>query len=103
MLAHPPRQDKKGLSVLPARGPGEGTPPGGPAAGNVDRPGGRGVGRVWSFQRKCIGCIWELGVLPRRGLGRGVGNSPEYTLTDVGAHTSTHNHAHSQPGLQTWA
>lgn len=38
----------------------------------------RGGGHLWNSQRKCIGFIWELGVLPRRvDRGGGVGNSPD--------------------------
>lgn len=53
-----------------------------------------------SSQRKCIGTVWELGMLPRRGLA--VEGEMEITLTYtlIDAHRCGLAHEYRQPGTQ---
>lgn len=88
-----------------AWGTQEGTTPGGPGGAGLALA-RRGVGHVGSSQRKYIGSIWELGVLPKRGrAGAGeLETALTHTLTD--AHrcglTLEYTQPHSQPHSQTW-
>ena len=77
----------------------------GQAAGSDCR---RGAGCAWSFQRKRIGCFWELGELPRRGqAGEGeLEIALTYTLTGAHKCGCAREYAQLRPQpahSQTWA
>lgn len=64
------------------------------------------MGHVGSSQRKYIGSIWELGVLPKRGRAGAGEWETALTHTLADAHrcglTLEHTQPQSQPHLETW-